>query len=163
MLKGLLATGAACALVGGVALAGHAAQTPGGGTVALTTTPAATVATAAGTTARLQAAAAADDVAGLTAATAGKKERCERLPTRIARTQKLEQVLAADASTKGSIDYLRAWIQEATAAHHEEQVEALNRRLEFRTALQGFLPQRLELLKTASTTICAPAGGSAAS
>ena len=162
MLKGLLATGAACALVGGVALAGHAAEAPSAGTVALTTTPAAGV-PAAGTTADVQAAAAADEVAGVTTATAAKKQRCERLPTRIARTQKLEQVLAADASTKGSIAYLRARIQEATAAHHEEQVEALNRRLEFRTALQGFLPERLALLKTASTTICAPAGSSAAS
>lgn len=161
MLKGLLATGAACALVGGVALAGHAAEAPSAGTVALTTTPAASV-PAAGTTAGVQAAAAADEVAGVTTA-ATKKQRCERLPTRIARTQKLEQVLAADASTKGSIAYLRARIQEATAAHHEEQVEALNRRLEFRTALQGFLPQRLALLKTASSTICAPAGSSGAS
>jgi len=161
MLKGLLATGAACALVGCVALAGHAAEAPSAGTVALTTTPAASV-PAAGTTAGVQAAAAADEVAGVTTA-ATKKQRCERLPTRIARTQKLEQVLAADASTKGSIAYLRARIQEATAAHHEEQVEALNRRLEFRTALQGFLPQRLALLKTASSTICAPAGSSGAS
>jgi hypothetical protein len=157
MFKGLLATGAACALVGGVAVAGHAAQTPSGAASPVALTAAAPAAAA--PAAAAAAAAEADQVTGTTAGKlAGKltrKQRCELLPGRIARTQKLEKTLAAEASTQGSIAYLKARIAKAEAAHDDTLVARLTARLQFRTALQGFLPQRLELLKTAQTTICA--------
>ncbi len=155
MFKGLLATGAACALVGGVAVAGHAAQGPSApATVALTTgaAPAPAAAAAAPVAA---AAAEADQVAGTTAGKLTGRQRCELLPGRIARTEKLEKTLAGDGSTQGSIAYLKARIAKAQTAHDDALVARLTARLQFRTALQTFLPQRLDLLRTASTTICA--------
>jgi hypothetical protein len=154
MFKGLLATGAACALVGGVAVAGHAAQASAGSsggssTIALTTTATPAAATEAA------AAAEADQVAGTTAGKLTRKQRCELLPGRISRTEKLEKTLAGDVSTQGSIAYLKARIAKAEAAHDDALVARLTARLQFRTALQAFLPDRLQLLRTASTTVCA--------
>lgn len=145
MLKGLLAAGATCALVGGVAVAGHAAQAPSAAgapaaaRVALTSSTTAPAAAGTATTAKPRA-----------------NQRCERLPQRIARAEKLERTLAAGASTTGSTAHLRGRIDKARAAHNDRLVATLQKRLEFRTALQRFLPQRLELLRTASTTVCAP-------
>jgi hypothetical protein len=149
MLKALLVTGAATALVGGVAVAGNAAQTP--------SSPTATLAAASTTPAS----------ADTSSATTGErlKERCEDLPLRIQRTQALEKRLAGNASTKGSIAYLQARIDKARAAGDDALAAALEKRLEFRKALAGFLPHRLDLLNTASTTICSAPGtaGGAAS
>jgi hypothetical protein len=93
------------------------------------------------------------------AAALGKRRGalCARVPRAITRTQDLEKRLAADASTQGSLAYLRARIDRAEAAHQDQLVTVLKNRLAFRTQLASFLPDRLALLQKAQSTVCAPA------
>jgi hypothetical protein len=82
---------------------------------------------------------------------------CARVPEAIVRVQNREKKLAAGASTPGSIAYLQARIARAEAAHQDQLVELLEKRLEFRKALVPFLPQKLAVLEKAQRTVCAPA------
>lgn len=161
MLRGLLAAGGACALVAGAAVAGHAAQATSG-----TPATSATSVTSTSATTLAGAAAGGDDLADLgrdgPGAEVGAQSatRCAQVPQAITRTRQLEQRLAGDATTPGSLAYLRHRIDTARSEHHDQLATALQKRLEFRTQLAAFLPRRLALLQTAQTTICSPAPGS---
>lgn len=153
MLKGLLATGAAGALVVGAAVAGSAAQATSGNAPARATTSAATSASSASTDDELLTAL--DSGSDATSAATRIPARCAKVPTAIQRTKDLEKRLAANASTPGSLAYLQHRIDAARSGHKDELVTRLQKRLEFRMQLAQFLPQRLALLQKAQTTICA--------
>lgn len=84
-----------------------------------------------------------------------RERLCARVPSAITRTQNLEKRLAAGPSTQGSLAYLQARIDAAEAAHHDRLVTTLKNRLAYRTELASFLPDRLQLLQKAQTTVCA--------
>jgi hypothetical protein len=151
VLKTLGIAGGACALLAGAAVAGTAANATPGAPVAAA--PAAQTRLADADTGEL-----ALDAAGDGTATDGGRRQalCARVPKAVVRTQALEKRLAADASTKGSLAWLRTRIDEAKASNRDQVVTVLQNRLEYRTALAQFLPQRLALLQKAQTTVCAP-------
>src|SRR4051812_40478268 len=153
VLKSVGVAAGACALVAGAAIAGSAAHAA----------PAAASPAAASAAASP---AAASPAAGATSAgvAAGRahRKRCARVPTAILRTQNLEKLLAADASTKGSLAYLQRRIDTAEAAHRTALTAELKNRLTYRRQLATFLPQRLTLLETARTTVCAGTAGTTA-
>ncbi|HVN12985.1 MAG TPA: hypothetical protein VMT69_12900 [Kineosporiaceae bacterium] len=149
MLRGLLVAGGTCALVAGVAVAGHAAQSTSGSTATAASASAAATAVSG------------DDLAGPAldgvggaAAAAGERRRCAQVPEAIDRTRELERLLAAGADTPGSLAYLRHRIDTARSEHRDQLVSILDKRLDFRRQLASFLPERLALLQKAQTTIC---------
>lgn len=153
MSKVLVAAAGACALIAGAAVAGNAAQESPSAPAAA---PAAQVRI---TDPELAGLTADEDTATSAAPVATRQPRralCARVPKAIARTQALEKRLAADASTKGSLAWLKAKADAAQAAHQTELATSLERRLAFRKELAQFLPHRLELLQTAQKTVCAP-------
>src|SRR3954468_8771440 len=157
VLKSILVAGGACALVAGVAVAGSAASSPSPSPTVPAVAPAADANVAAAVVAADGDATAPADAAE--AATPGKRRDllCARVPNAIIRTQSLEKRLAAGASTQGSLAWLRARVEKAETAHHDQVVTVLKNRLAFRTQLAAFLPARLALLQKAQSTVCAPA------
>lgn len=67
---------------------------------------------------------------------------CARVPNLIIRTDNLTTRLEADASTMGSLAWLQARIDDATAAGRTQLVEVLQNRLAVRTAKLELLHQR---------------------
>jgi hypothetical protein len=155
-LKTLLVSGATCALIAGAAVAGHASEA----TSTLSPASGQAASPAAGNAAVASAVLTAEsdgstpsDVATQTLA-AHHQRLCARVPKAIVRTQNLEKLLAANASTKGSLAWLQAKVNAAEAAHQDQRATALKNRLAFRKELASFLPHRLDLLQTAQRTIC---------
>jgi hypothetical protein len=156
VLKSILVAGGACALVAGVAVAGSA-------TGAASSAPTVPAVTPVGDANLASAVIAADgDTAtpadAAEAQTLGRRRDllCARVPHAIIRTQNLEKRLAGNASTQGSLAWLRTRIDKAQAAHQDQLVTVLQNRLTYRKQLASFLPQRLALLQTARHTVCAP-------
>jgi hypothetical protein len=83
---------------------------------------------------------------------------CARVPNAVDRTQQRITRLAGDASVRGSLAWVSARVDEAEAAGRDELATTLRNRLAFRRELAEFLPQRLELLEQARSTICAREG-----
>jgi hypothetical protein len=157
VLKSILVAGGACALVAGVAVAGSAASSPSPSPTVPAVAPVADANLAAAVVAADSDATTPADAAE--AATLGKRRDllCARVPNAIIRTQSLEKRLAADASTQGSLAWVRARVEKAETAHHDQVATVLKNRLAFRTQLAAFLPARLALLQKAQATVCAPA------
>ncbi len=153
VLRSLGIAAGACALVAGSALAGHAAGTSGAAPPqAPAATPAQVQAADADT---VELAALADDTA--TAADGQRRAKlCARVPNALLRTQNLQKRLAGDASVRGSLAWLEAQATSAEAGGRTGLATVLRNRLAFRTELAEFLPQRLELLQKARSTVCAP-------
>jgi hypothetical protein len=169
LLKSIAVGAGACALVAGAALAGNAAHASApaaaAGQAQLAAAGQAQLAASDADLTELAAnagmpAEAADGAGG--AAVQGRPKLCARVPLAIERTQNLEQRLAADVNTPGSLAYLQHRIDGAQAAHNTQLVTTLTNRMTFRKQLAVFLPQRLTLLQTAQRTVCVPAAGSPA-
>ncbi|MBI4939165.1 MAG: hypothetical protein HY830_00270 [Actinobacteria bacterium] len=79
---------------------------------------------------------------------------CDRIPNLLVRSERLEDRLAADASTRGSIAHLEARIAKAEAAGDTERVTLLKNRLKVREDLQQLLPGRIDQLKQAQSGLC---------
>jgi hypothetical protein len=82
---------------------------------------------------------------------------CARIPNVVTRTQNLQERLAGDASTRGSLAWLEARADEAEERGRDEVATALRTRLEVRTELVDLLPLRLEALADAEVA-CDEAG-----
>jgi hypothetical protein len=78
---------------------------------------------------------------------------CGRVPQLLARTEKLQGRLSADASTRGSLAWLAAQQAKASANGHADRAQMLASRLTFRRELAGILPDRLTWLRQAQA-IC---------
>jgi hypothetical protein len=157
VLKSIAVAAGACALVAGAAVAGNAAHaSPPAPAQAGTAVSDADLTDLAGTDPGTGAA-----PAGAPAGAVGqiRPKLCGRVPLAIERTQNLEKRLAADVGTPGSLAYLRHRIDAAQAAHETQLTATLTARLTYRKQLAVFLPQRLTLLQTAQTTVCAPTAG----
>ena len=74
---------------------------------------------------------------------------CKRVPLAIARTERLQARLAADASTRGSLAWLQAQQEKASENGHDDRAAMLASRLTFRRELAGILPDRLTWLEQA--------------
>jgi hypothetical protein len=79
---------------------------------------------------------------------------CDRIPNLLRRTGNLEQRLAGDAETRGSLAWLEARIAAAEAAGRSDRAQALRARLTVREDLQELLPGRVERLEQARSGIC---------
>jgi hypothetical protein len=82
---------------------------------------------------------------------------CARIPNVVTRTENLQERLAGDASTRGSLAWLEARADEAEERGRDELATALRTRLEVRTELADLLPLRLEALADAEVA-CDEAG-----
>ena len=71
---------------------------------------------------------------------------CTRTTTATTRTQTALDRLQGDASTKGSLAWMQAKIDQATEAGRTQMVTALQNRLEVRTARVAVLTQKLATL-----------------
>ncbi len=94
--------------------------------------------------------------------TANQRERrlellCARVPNAISRIENLQERLAGDATTRGSLLWLEAKAEQARDAGREELATALENRVEVRTELAELLPQRIEALQSAQMS-CDEAG-----
>ena len=72
---------------------------------------------------------------------------CLRIPNLELRTQRLINRLNGDASTRGSLLWLQAQIDDATAKGRTQLAEVLTNRLAVRTQTVKVLEQRLERLE----------------
>jgi hypothetical protein len=90
---------------------------------------------------------------------------CTRVAARIDRVEKVQQRFHADANTKGSIAYLQARIDTATADGNAELVRLLTDRMAVRKDIDAMLPDVLTHLKDAQAVCQAhpAASGSASS
>jgi hypothetical protein len=79
---------------------------------------------------------------------------CSRLPGRITRLQKVQTRLHADAATKGSIAFLQARIDKATADGNTDLAKLLSDRMAVRKDIDAALPDVLTHLQDAQA-ICA--------
>ncbi|MGF1646656.1 MAG: hypothetical protein ACFCVF_07040 [Kineosporiaceae bacterium] len=82
---------------------------------------------------------------------------CARIPNVVTRTENLQERLAGDASTRGSLAWLEERAEQAEDRDRTELAEALRTRLEVRTELADLLPLRLEALVDAEVA-CDEAG-----
>ncbi|MGF1664258.1 MAG: hypothetical protein ACFCVG_17645 [Kineosporiaceae bacterium] len=82
---------------------------------------------------------------------------CARVPNVVTRTENLQERLAGDASTRGSLAWLEARAEQAEERGRDEAATALRNRLEVRTELVDLLPLRLEALVDAEAA-CEEAG-----
>jgi hypothetical protein len=82
---------------------------------------------------------------------------CARIPNVVTRTENLQERLAGDSSTRGSLAWLEAKADEAEERGRDELAAALRTRLEVRTELVDLLPLRLEALADAEVA-CDEAG-----
>ncbi len=79
---------------------------------------------------------------------------CDRIPNLLRRADNLEERLAGDADTRGSLAWLQARIAQAEAAGKTDRAAALEARLKVRQDVQQILPARVEQLKKAQSGIC---------
>jgi hypothetical protein len=82
---------------------------------------------------------------------------CARIPNVVTRTGNLQERLAGDEGTRGSLAWLADRAEEAEARGRADLAEALRTRLEVRTELADLLPLRLEALQSAQE-LCDGAG-----
>jgi hypothetical protein len=82
---------------------------------------------------------------------------CLRIPNLQIRTDRALTRLQADASTKGSLAWLQARIDKATAENHPQLVTVLTNRLAVRTARVAVLEQQQQTLADLAA-ICAEHG-----
>lgn len=82
---------------------------------------------------------------------------CSRVDKQLARAQKVQTRIAADASARGSIAFLQARIDRAEQAGQDDLVTVLDLRLQMRRQIADQLPARVDLLKQAQQT-CTQAG-----
>lgn len=82
---------------------------------------------------------------------------CERVPVVIDRTVRMQERLAGDEDTRGSIARLTERVEEAESRGNAERAERLRARLDIRTERAELLVLRLEALESARET-CAEAG-----
>jgi hypothetical protein len=82
---------------------------------------------------------------------------CARIPNVVSRSENLQERLAGDASTRGSLAWLEDRAKEAEDLGRTELAQALRTRLEVRTELAELLPLRLEALADAEVA-CGEAG-----
>jgi hypothetical protein len=142
----LAATGATAVLTIGL-LAGPALAAPDGAATGL----AADVAFAADETATTEP----DDGTGGSDRLVLRLQRaCDRIPNLLTRSARLEDKLAGDAGTRGSIAWLQKKIDRAEAAGKADVVTALEARLKVREDLQKILPARVDQLKQAQSGLC---------
>ena len=79
---------------------------------------------------------------------------CARVPDLLTRADKAQARLTGDASTKGSLAWLKAREAQATAKKHPRVARRLDQRIERRTQRLAKLPQLKQKL-AAATTECA--------
>lgn len=79
---------------------------------------------------------------------------CARIPNALIRAENLQERLAGDASTRGSIAWLQARIDKAEDAGRTELATVLTNRLKVRESLQDVLPERIENLKEIQSGLC---------
>jgi hypothetical protein len=82
------------------------------------------------------------------------KRACHRIPNALRRSANLQERLAGDADTRGSIAWLESKIDRAEAAGKADVVETLQARLTVREDLEKILPARVEQLRNAQAGIC---------
>lgn len=75
---------------------------------------------------------------------------CARVPNAIIRTENLQERLAGDVDTRGSLLWLADLADRADARDRPELAEALRNRLDVRTEIAGTLEVRLERLQEAT-------------
>ncbi|MGE0308026.1 MAG: hypothetical protein AB7N61_25720 [Acidimicrobiia bacterium] len=86
---------------------------------------------------------------------------CARVPNVETRTSNLIARLEGDASTQGSLAWLQTKVDQATTAGRTELAEALQNRLDFRTAKLEVLKKRIVELGKLSDWCDAHAGAKA--
>jgi hypothetical protein len=95
------------------------------------------------------------------AATPGGRlaKACARIPVRLEKVEKLQTKLHGDAKTRGSIAFLQARIDRATAEGQADRARLLTDRLAVRKDLDATLPDILTRLKDAQQVCDARSAG----
>lgn len=79
---------------------------------------------------------------------------CDRIPEVLARSKRLGERLAADASTPGSIAYVEALAAKAAADGDTQRATRIKNRLAVLEDYQALLPDKVERLEAARDGIC---------